>query len=158
MLAQSSGLLCRSSCAEGGGRCASSCCFRRRTSTAAAAGLRPSRPARLRLGCTHFIPGSNTQAAHQRLRHGRDAFLSSAEFSRATIGAGAAVVMDSRTCHFGDANESRRRTLLYFTLLSPDFAEAPGAGTKFERTRINLHDYDASKLSPVVALPTTLVH
>lgn len=100
------------------------------------------------MGCTHFIRGSHTEAAHHSLRHGRDAFLSGSEYTRASLRCGDAVIMDSRVCHMGDANDSRRRSLFYFTLLSPDFAEAPGAGSKLAGLHLHLHQY---ALPPAVA-------
>ena len=100
------------------------------------------------MGCTHFIRGSHTEEAHHRLRHGRDAFLSGAEYSRASLRCGDVVVMDSRVCHLGDANESRRRSLFYFTLMNPEFEDAP-AGSKLAGLSLNLHQY---ALPPAVAV------
>ena len=103
------------------------------------------------MGCTHFIRGSHTEEAHHSLRHGRDAFLSCAEYTRASLRCGDVVVMDSRVFHLGDANESRRRSLFYFTLMNPEFADAP-AGSKLPGLSLNLNDYALSRLPPAVAL------
>lgn len=92
------------------------------------------------MGCTHFIKGSHTQGAHHSLRHTREDFLAAADYSQATLRKGDAVVMDSRLFHFGGANEARRRKLLYFTLLHPNFDSAPGVGSKLDSLHLNLHD------------------
>ena len=97
------------------------------------------------MGPTHFIRGSHTQDAHQRLRHTRDDFLADSLYCRAGLKRGDAVVMDSRLCHTGAANVSnvagisQRRTLLYFTLLNPDFEFGPGEGSKLDRLDLHLH-------------------
>jgi hypothetical protein len=92
------------------------------------------------MGCTHFIKGSHTQGAHHSLRHTREDFLAEADYSQATLRKGDAVVMDSRLFHFGGANEARRRKMLYFTLLHPNFDSAPGVGSKLDSLHLNLHD------------------
>jgi hypothetical protein len=51
--------------------------------------------------------------------------LASCKYRRSLLKKGDAVVMDSRTLHFGDANESsegKRRVLLYFTIRKLVFA------------------------------------
>jgi hypothetical protein len=48
--------------------------------------------------------------------------------------------MDSRLFHFGGSNQARRRKLLYFTLVNPAFANAPGIGSKLDSLHLNLHD------------------
>ena len=105
------------------------------------------------MGPTHFIKGSHTKDAHQSLRHNRDNYLSESMYCRAGLKRGDAVVMDSRLFHCGGANESNangagsRRTLLYFTLLNPDFADGPGEGSKFESLHLSLHGIrDSRKL------------
>jgi hypothetical protein len=91
------------------------------------------------MGPTCFIEGSHSADAHSRLRHARGDYLAAAAYCGAPLRCGDAVVMDSRIFHFGEANAVRRRKLLYFTLLNPKFACAPGEGSRLDSLRLSLH-------------------
>jgi len=91
------------------------------------------------MGPTLFIQGSNTEAAHRSLRHNRHDYLKGSSYHQALLKKGDTVVMDSRVLHCGDANTDSRRTLLYFTLLNPDFSDGPTSGSKFENLHLSLH-------------------
>lgn len=107
------------------------------------------------LGPTLFIQGSHTVGAHSELRHFRERYLSSSIYHQALLKQGDVVIMDSRTCHCGDANDFGRRILLYFTLLNPKF-EDMGGGSKFENLHLNLHDIIPAEVPFVVTTSSSL--
>ena len=72
------------------------------------------------MGPTVFLRGTHTLECHEQLKSldHKDAMLASCEYQRATIQKGDATIMDSRTMHFGGANESETRRTVRSSLLS----------------------------------------
>ena len=83
------------------------------------------------MGGTVVIPNTHTEEFHQHLssgasrRHNIQTLLRQSQkyqYCRADLHMGDCIVMDSRTFHYGGANEittNTRRTLLYFTIRNP---------------------------------------
>jgi hypothetical protein len=81
-------------------------------------------------GTNGLLRGTHTSECHEQLKSldHKDAMLASCEYHRATIQKGDATIMDSRTMHFGGANESETRrtvrsslsvTFMYFVMSRP---------------------------------------
>jgi Phytanoyl-CoA dioxygenase (PhyH) len=66
------------------------------------------------MGPTVFLRGTQTLDCHEQLKslEHKDAMLASCQYQRATIQKGDATIMDSRTMHFGGANESETRRVV----------------------------------------------
>ena len=74
------------------------------------------------MGPTVFLRQTNTFHCHECLKNpaAKNELLASAEYHRSLLRKGDCAVMDSRTFHFGDANESETcHVLLYFTIRNP---------------------------------------
>ncbi|CAM9177897.1 unnamed protein product, partial [Ectocarpus fasciculatus] len=87
------------------------------------------------MGCTIFLPGTNTQTCHDQYKSRvvAEDFSVADAYRRAVLKKGDCAIMDSRLLHCGAANSASRRALLYFTLRNPLFTGAePPAGSKFE--------------------------
>jgi hypothetical protein len=107
------------------------------------------------MGPTIFLPRTNTQETHERLKSKtdkteKDAMLASCEYQRSVLKKGDAAVMDSRMLHFGDANVSskgKRRVLMYFTIRNPKHSatgadeDYPACGSKWPDLHMSTHDY-----------------
>lgn len=97
------------------------------------------------MGPTVFLPGTNSLDCHERLKSPEDRvdLLASSEYRRGVLKKGDCAVMDSRTFHFGDANESeRRRVLFYFTIRNPKHqGEYPPCGSLFPDLGMTIKDY-----------------
>jgi ectoine hydroxylase-related dioxygenase (phytanoyl-CoA dioxygenase family) len=97
------------------------------------------------MGPTTFLPRTNTLDCHDRLKSPTDRadLLASSEYRRGVLKKGDCTVMDSRTFHFGDANESeRRRVLFYFTIRNPQHqGEYPPCGSLFPDLNMTINDY-----------------
>lgn len=97
------------------------------------------------MGPTTFLPGTNSLDCHQRLKSPEDRadLLASSEYRRGVLRKGDCTVMDSRTFHFGDANESeRRRVLFYFTIRNPKHqGQYPPCGSLFPDLKMTIKDY-----------------
>lgn len=102
------------------------------------------------MGPTIFLPGTHTAEAHARLFDPakKDEFLGGCEYKQALLKRGDAVVMDSRTMHYGDANWRGRRVLLYFTFHNPRYCgnDLP-TGSMFPDLSLSLCDLSRA-LSP----------
>jgi hypothetical protein len=66
------------------------------------------------MGPTVFLSRTHTHSCHEQLKSidQKDALLASCQYHRGTLQKGDAAVMDSRTMHFGDANESDTRRVV----------------------------------------------
>lgn len=99
------------------------------------------------MGGTVFIQGTNTEACHDQLKSDeKSAMLSDSVYKTALLRKGDCAVMDSRTFHFGGANESEnsRRVLFYFTIRNPKHVgKYPDYGSLFEELegRLTTMDY-----------------
>jgi hypothetical protein len=103
------------------------------------------------MGPTWFLPSTHTEASHDQYNSsnsgGKDAFLSSCEYRKATLRKGDVAVMDSRTLHCGGPNvsESSRRVLMYFTLRNPEHSaqemDFPPNGSKWPALHMEHADF-----------------
>lgn len=96
------------------------------------------------MGPTVMLPGSHTKEAHEQFNTAgtRTAQLANAIFTQATLLQGDIVVMDSRCLHFGSANTSKkRRVLFYFTIRNPlHDGDYPDCGSLFEDLNLTTDD------------------
>jgi hypothetical protein len=87
------------------------------------------------MGPTVFLPRTNGPESREKLESPKekDGLLANAEYRQATLCTGDCAVMDSRTFHFGNANESEtRRVLLYITIRNPKHTgDFPACGSIF---------------------------
>lgn len=72
------------------------------------------------MGPTVFLKRTHTQLCHDQLKsgdaHQKDAMLASCQYHRGTMQKGDAAIMDSRTMHFGSANESDTRRVVCYVV------------------------------------------
>ena len=93
------------------------------------------------MGPTVMLPGSHTQIAHDHFNSAeqRQSQLDNATFVRASLQQGDVAVMDGRCLHYGSANTSdKRRVLFYFTIRNPAFhGEYPDCGSLFDDVHLS---------------------
>lgn len=72
---------------------------------------------------THSIPHprTNPSAGHEQHKGAstKDAFLAAQEYRQSGLRKGDCAIMDSRLLHCGDANDGKRRVLMYLSLKNP---------------------------------------
>jgi ectoine hydroxylase-related dioxygenase (phytanoyl-CoA dioxygenase family) len=104
------------------------------------------------MGPTIFLTKTHTSYTHECFTGGddrKDLLLASSEYRRSVLKKGDCAVMDSRTLHFGDKNnsEGKRRVLLYFTIRNPLHSETgaesdyPPCGSKWADLHMSTHDF-----------------
>jgi hypothetical protein len=102
------------------------------------------------MGATVFLLSSNTETIHKGLSNSQTTDWAEADnFRRSLLRKGDVAVMDARTLHYGDANNSDdRRVLLYFTIRNPlngstaaDFPPSGSLWPDLEATRMSHLDY-----------------
>jgi ectoine hydroxylase-related dioxygenase (phytanoyl-CoA dioxygenase family) len=104
------------------------------------------------MGPTIFLPKTHTAHPHECFTGGnerKEILLASSEYRRSVLKKGDCAVMDSRTLHFGDKNDSdgKRRVLLYFTIRNPLHSETgaeedyPPCGSKWADLHMTTHDF-----------------
>jgi hypothetical protein len=100
------------------------------------------------MGPTVFCLGSHKRQVHDRLTDPsqKHALLNEGVYRRSALRKGDVALMDARTLHFGSANESKdRRVLFYFTIRNPSHGTAdsdfPGCGSLFADVKINSKDF-----------------
>lgn len=90
------------------------------------------------MGPTIFLPGTNTQVAHRRLQAEPGVFLAGRERVVAVLGAGDAVVYDSRVLHCGGANKSEKTRALMYLTFRPPAVDPKGLGVEQHSIRAEL--------------------
>lgn len=100
------------------------------------------------MGPTVFLPRTHDRTTHDRLTDatgGGDAagLLAAAEYRRGLLRRGDCAVMDARTLHFGDANTSTtRRVLYYFSVRNPQVHQYPECGSLYpDLCHLTARDY-----------------
>ena len=104
------------------------------------------------MGPTIFLTNTHTSYSHDCFTGGneqKEQLLASSEYRRSALKKGDAAVMDSRTLHFGDKNDSdgKRRVLLYFTIRNPLHSETgaeadyPPCGSKWADLHMSTRDF-----------------
>lgn len=104
------------------------------------------------MGPTIFLTQTHTSHTHDCFTGGqerKEQLLDSSEYRRSVLKKGDAAVMDSRTLHFGDKNDSdgKRRVLLYFTIRNPLHSKTgaiqdyPPCGSKWADLHLSTHDF-----------------
>jgi hypothetical protein len=98
------------------------------------------------MGPTVLLPGSHTEQAHRDFNDSpttRNAQLAKTEYRRSMLQQGDIAVMDARCFHFGSANNSKdRRVLFYFTIRNPAHdGDYPDCGSLFDDLQVSTSDY-----------------
>jgi hypothetical protein len=96
------------------------------------------------MGPTVMLPGSHTQQAHENFNsaESRHEQLATATYARSVLRQGDVAVMDARCFHFGSANTSdKRRVLFYFTIRNPAYdGDYPDCGSLFDDLKLSTSD------------------
>jgi hypothetical protein len=101
---------------------------------------------RMDMGPTIMLPGSHTAAAHEQYTESaasKQQQMEEAHFVRSVLRAGDVAVMDSRCLHFGSANTSQtRRVLFYMTVRNPAHEGAyPNGGSIYDDICVDTSEY-----------------